>query len=323
MNRITLAILLAIGGIAVALLSLSAGPMAVSPLKIPSLLLPGPESVERAVLMSFRLPRLMMALVIGSSLAVSGAVFQAVMKNPLADPYTTGVSGGAAIGATAAIACSLGYSYVALFAFCGATGAVLIVYGLTRLRRLDGTGMVLAGIALSFILSSGVLLVFALSRAEYVHRALLWLMGDLSLARYESVVRALPAAAALMALAFLLHRRLDIISFGEEFAMGLGVGRGDVLNLFWIASLLAALCVSLAGVIGFVGLIVPHFMRPLTGPSHRFLIPASALGGALLLALTDALGRMIAPPYEIPAGIITGFFGGLFFLLMLLRARRD
>jgi iron complex transport system permease protein len=166
LKKTTLAILLAAAGIAVALLSLSAGPIAVSPLKIPSLLLPGPESVERAVLMSFRLPRLMMALVIGSSLAVSGAVFQAVMKNPLADPYTTGVSGGAAIGATAAIACSLGYSYVALFAFCGATGAVLIVYGLTRLRRLDGAGMVLAGIALSFILSSGVLLVFALSREE-------------------------------------------------------------------------------------------------------------------------------------------------------------
>lgn len=301
------------------LLCVSAGSTFISPLRIPEILAGGPGSVEYRILADLRIPRILMALVVGASLSVSGVLFQAVLKNPLADPYTTGVSGGAAVGATVAIAFSMSYFLVALLAFGGSLFAVSFVYAVSRYRGLSGTALVLAGIALSVLLSSAVLLVFAFSRAEYVHKALLWLMGDLSIARYAVVLRMAVVSLLLAGLSFLYRRHLNVISFGDEFAHGLGVSRGDIVNIFWIASLLAAISVSLAGVIGFVGLLVPHVMRFLFGPDHNRLIPASALGGAVFLMAADTLGRMLVPPYDIPAGIITGFAGGLFFLVLVIR----
>ena len=179
--------------------------------------------------------------------------------------------------------------------------------------------MVLTGVALSFMLSSGVLLLFSVLRSEEVHRVLLWLMGDLSIARYGLIARMGIFLAVLLAGAMLYHRQMDIISFGEEFASSLGVRRGDVFALFWLGAMLAAVPVALAGVIGFVGLVVPHLARHFFGPRHLHLVPASALGGGMMLALADAAGRVLAPPYEIPAGVITGFFGGIFFLIILIR----
>ncbi len=306
-------------GAAITLVSVCVGPVFLSPVKIAAVLHGGALPDEYRILLAIRLPRALMAFVIGASLSVSGTVFQAVMRNPLADPYTTGVSGGAAVGATIAVAFSLPYPFIALFSFAGSTIAIAVIYAAARARGLSSAALVLAGVALSFILSSGVLLIFALSRAEYVHRAILWLMGDISLARYESIVRMGPVALALIGIALLYCRHLDIMSFGDEFAEGLGVRRRDVMNLFWTASLLTALAVSLAGVIGFVGLIVPHTMRYLVGAGHRRLLPAAMLGGGFFLMLSDTVGRALAPPFEIPAGIITGFVGGLFFLIVLIR----
>ncbi|HPB80556.1 MAG TPA: iron ABC transporter permease [Spirochaetota bacterium] len=300
-------------------LCVSAGSVFISPFRIPEILSGGAGSVEYRILVDLRIPRILMALVVGASLSVSGVVFQAVLKNPLADPYTTGVSGGAAVGATVAIAFSMSYFLVALLAFGGSLCAVSFVYAVSRYRGLSGTALVLAGIALSVLLSSAVLLVFAFSRADYVHKALLWLMGDLSIAKYAVVMRMAVVSLLLTGLGFLYRRHLNIISFGDEFAHGLGVSRGDIVNLFWIASLLAAISVSLAGVIGFVGLLVPHVMRFMFGPDHSRLIPASALGGAVFLMGADTLGRVLVPPYDIPAGIITGFAGGLFFLVLVIR----
>ena len=179
----------------------------------------------------------------------------------------------------------------------------------------------MSGIALGFILSAAVLLIYALSRSDQIHRAMLWLMGDLSGARYDmlNLLGCVSLALVLAVMAYWKH--LDVISMGDRFSRGLGVTDRDVRVLFWVASLLAALSVSLAGVIGFVGLIVPHMMRSVFGPGHLRLVPASAVCGGLFLLVSDTIGRSLVPPFEIPVGVITGFLGGAFFLVYMVRSR--
>lgn len=303
---------------AVCVVCLSVGSVAVSPLDVIRAFT-GPEGGAADIVRYVRLPRLLLCFAVGASLALSGAIFQAVLKNPLADPFLTGVSGGAAFGAAVAIIISTNFFFVSVFAFLGSLFAVSTVYVLSRLRGFGRTSMVLAGLAISFVLSSGVLLLFSLLRSDEVHRVLMWLMGDLSSARFGITFSVAAFSSAMFVLLLFYHRRLDIIAFGDAFAHSLGVARTDVFMLFWLGALLAAFPVAVAGVIGFVGLVVPHIARFFFGPRHLSLLPASYLFGAMLLALADALGRSIAPPYEVPAGVLLGFFGGLFFLILLLK----
>jgi iron complex transport system permease protein len=303
---------------AVIVVSLSIGSVMVPPATVLGSLF-GSDGMMADVVRFVRLPRLLLACAIGASLALSGVVFQAVLKNPLADPYIMGVSGGAAFGAAVATIGSGGIRPVSFSAFLGSLCAVSVVYLLSRLKGFGRTAMVLAGLAMSFVLSSAVLLLFSLLRSEEVHRVLMWLMGDLSSARFGMSLSMLVFAGMMLFLLMVFHRRLDIIAFGDEFAHSLGVGRGDLFALFWIGSLLAAFPVAVAGIIGFVGLVVPHIARFFFGPRHLLLIPSSALCGAMLLSLADAIGKSIAPPYEVPAGVILGFLGGLFFLVLLVR----
>lgn len=305
--------------VAVSFICLCLGTVVLSPAEVLGILFGGGGVTDQGILLGLRIPRLLMALAVGASLAVSGAIFQAVLKNPLADPYITGVSSGAAFGAALAALLSASFFPLTLAAFCGSLAAVCAVYLISRLKGLGSTSMILSGVALSFMLSSGVLLLFSILRSEEVHRVLLWLMGDLSVARYGLIARMGVFLAALMAMTMAYHRQMDIISFGEEFASSLGVTRRDIFALFWLGAMLAAVPVALAGTIGFVGLVVPHLARFFFGPRHLHLVPAAALGGGMMLALADAVGRVLAPPYEIPAGIITGFFGGMFFLVVLMR----
>lgn len=316
-GKIFFTALILITGI-ILVLSLSMGTTFISPSKLLALLTDGEDTVEYLIIMKLRLPRTVMALLVGAALSVSGVLFQALMKNPLAEPYTIGISGGAALGATIAVVSGLDYFYIALFAFISCTLTVLLVYTLSIRRGFGPTSLILTGIALSFILSSGVLLIFAMTRAQQVHKALLWLMGDLSLARYKTLGLMAAILPLIIAASLFYFKHLDVISFGDTFAKNLGVTRRDNRNIFWIASLLAAISVSMAGIIGFVGLIVPHVMRFLFGPIHLKLIIASAVGGAVLLVLCDLVGRTIAPPYQIPVGIVTGFIGGIFFLSLLI-----
>ncbi|MGV7929502.1 MAG: FecCD family ABC transporter permease [Spirochaetota bacterium] len=317
-----LALLVTIGALAI-LLALSAGSTFLAPADIAGALAGDHGTAEYRILVHLRLPRILMALVVGASLSVSGAMFQSLFRNPLSDPYTVGVSGGAALGASAAIVLGASFALVAVFSFAGSLAAITLVYGLSRLRGLGSSGIILGGISLSFIFSSGVMLIFALARPEAVHKALMWLMGDLSLARYDALYRMGLFALLLLGAALCLHRHLDVISFGGDFARSLGVAGTDTRTVFWVGGLLAALSVALAGVIGFVGLIVPHAVRALVGPVHRRLLPASAAAGALFLVVCDTIGRTFAMPYEIPVGVITGFLGGIFFLVLLLKRGRS
>ncbi|MBN1533557.1 MAG: iron ABC transporter permease [Spirochaetes bacterium] len=301
--------------------SISLGTAVINPLRIPELLAAPPGASPDATLLAIRLPRIAMSLLIGASLAVSGVIFQAILKNPLADPYLIGVSGGGALGATIAIILSLPYVLVVVCAFAGSSGVVAAVYLMSRRMRFGTASLLLAGIALSFIFSSSVLLLFAFAGPDKVHKAVMWLMGDMSVARYEALPHLGIACALLCSAALAYSRHLDIISFGDAFAANLGVKASSVRALFWIASMLAALSVSLCGMVGFVGLMVPHFMRLLGGPRHRILLPASFCCGAFFLMAADTLGRSVVPPFEIPVGVITGFAGGIFFLAYLLVKR--
>ena len=299
-------------------LSLSLGTTFISPHRLIRMITDSGDSIEYLIVTQLRLPRAIMALLVGASLAVSGVLFQALLKNPLSDPYTIGISGGAALGATVAVVASLGYIFISVFAFAGAIVTILLVFSLSSRQRFGTTSLILIGIALSFILSSSVLLIFALTRAQNVHKALLWLMGDLSLARYKTLAQMSVIIPAIIISSLFYFKHLDAISFGDTFAKNLGVTRRNTRNIFWIASLLSAISVSMAGIIGFVGLIVPHIMRFLFGPNHLKLILSSAIGGAALLVICDLIGRTIVPPYEIPVGIITGFVGGIFFLFLII-----
>lgn len=301
---------------AVFALCISLGATFIPPHTALATLIGGGDSTERLIIATLRVPRMLMAFAVGAALSVSGLLYQALFRNPLADPYTIGTAGGAALGATVAICLSLGAGAVTVAAFAGSLAAVIAVNALAARRGFSSVSLIVAGIALSFILSSAVMLVFSVARPQLVHKALMWLMGDLSIARYALLPPLGALVALLIAGAMVFHRRLDILSFGPAFARALGVSPAAVKNIFWLSALLAALAVTLAGVIGFVGLIVPHIMRRSLGPAHRLLIPASALGGGCLLALCDALGRSILPLSEVPAGVMTGFFGGMFFLVL-------
>lgn len=314
-------IFLLIAGSLIILLSLSMGASFISPANIFETIIGRPETNEMRVLLSLRFPRLAMAFLIGSSLAVSGVIFQSILKNPLADPYMIGVSSGASLGACFGIIFLKSSLFILGGALCGSLGAASFIYIVSRKRRFGSSTLILAGISLSFILWASVLLIFALSPSQQVHKALMWLMGDLSIARYEIMGRAAVLSLIIIAFAFTYHRHLNIIAFGDDLARSMGVSQKDVKSLFWIASLLAAISVSLAGVIGFVGLIMPHITRNIFGPDHGKLLLFSAVAGALFLAFCDMLGRTIAPPYEIPIGVITGFFGGIFFLVLMMRRR--
>lgn len=287
-----------------------------------------PRSTESAatILWHIRMPRIMLGLVTGIGLAASGCVFQGMLRNPLADPYTLGISGGAAFGATLGmiVAGAAGTIFLPFWAFGGTLIAVVLVYAAASRREFSNATLILSGVILGFIFSSMVLLIFALADARQVHAAILWLMGDLSTSqasvRTAAFVGIPPAVVALA----VFSRELDILSLGDDKASHLGVEPGFVKKMLFVAaSFITALCVCAAGVIGFVGLMIPHFMRSIVGSRHRMLLPASALAGGAFLVLCDAVARSIMAPMELPVGVITGLAGGLFFLSFLFRRREE
>ncbi len=316
--KIILSLVVAVAAVAAAL---SFGTRYYSPLEIWNVLTGPGDSIDFHILYNLRLSRIAMALVAGAALSVSGAVFQAILRNPLADPYIIGVSGGAALGASLAIVASLASQFIVLFAFLGSLLAVTLVFIISQRLKVGTASLLLAGISLGFIFYASVLLVFSMVRSEEVHKAMLWLMGDLTIARYELLSGVGIVTVAILMVTLFFHKHLNVISFGERFSRGLGVSTIHVRVIFWTGALLAALTVSLCGVIGFVGLIVPHLFRMIFGPDHLRLIPAAALGGGVFLVVSDMIGRSAAPPYEIPVGVVTAFFGGIFFLAFIVRKR--
>jgi len=285
----------------------------------------GGGSLHEVIIMKIRLPRVIFAALVGASLSVSGAAFQAVLRNPLADPYILGVSGGAALGSVLAITLG-GYSLLVLplSAFCGALIALVAVYMVARSSRGDSHTLILAGVMVGSLAAALLLFFLWLAPSDSVRNAVFWLAGNLSNVRIDW----LPWGYLVSVLAFLVlwrqSRVLDLFTQGEDCAadLGLDVPRARLL-IFAVAGVLVAMAVSMAGLVGFVGLVIPHVVRLLWGPGHARLLPAAALAGAAFMVFADALSRVVLAPAELPVGVVTALIGAPFFLYLLrLRGER-
>ena len=284
--------------------------------------------VYRDILLQIRVPRVLLAAAVGSSLAVSGAVFQGLFRNPMADPYVIGISSGAALGAVAAMLSGFsltlgGFGAVPLFAFFGGIATITLVYSMARVgRAVPVMTLLLAGIAVSAFLSAIVSLLTYFA-GEKLHMVVFWMMGGLGGATWQQVKVMVPYALIGYLVVSLFSRELNAMLLGEETAGNLGVDTEKVKKILLIgASLLVAAAVSTSGIIGFVGLVVPHFVRLVAGPDHRFLLPASAILGGTLLIATDMLARVIISPSELPVGIITALIGAPMFIYLLKKRRK-
>lgn len=282
-----------------------------------------------AIIWQLRLPRVILAALVGGALAAAGVVFQAVFRNPMADPYLLGTSAGASLGGALAILLGIGFSLpgvsgTGVMAFAGSIGAVFLVYGIARIRgRVSTAALLLSGIAVSAFLTAVVSLLMLFYR-ENMQRVVYWTMGSLGGARWASIPGILPGMLVALIVIGLNSRELNILLMGDETAAHLGVAVDAVKRrMLVVGALLAGLSVSVSGVIGFVGLIVPHMVRLVAGPDHRRLLPISFLAGAVFLIIADLLARCLVPPVEIPVGIVTALFGAPFFLYLLVRRKKE
>ena len=290
------------------------------------------DAADEVIILQLRLPHVIGAAIVGAGLAVAGVLFQGLLRNPLADPYLIGTSAGAGLGATIAILLPasllvLGSSQVVVFAFLGAIFAVLLVYSLARVGgRTPVVTLLLAGVVVTTLMSAAqALLIYLVPNSQLKFRSVFaWLSGGIAVDDWGQVgLAALLVCIGLLA-AFSFGATLNALALGEEGAahLGINVERQKTL-LIAVASLLTAATVSIAGLVSFVGLVVPHSLRLLLGPGHRLLLPTSALGGALFLIVADLLARSIIAPAELPLGILTSLVGGPFFLYLLRRSSRD
>jgi iron complex transport system permease protein len=286
----------------------------------------GGEPVVRDIVLQLRLPRVLLGVLVGGGLALAGATFQALLRNPLAEPYILGISGGASVGAVLVLA--LGWAVAGswvlpLAAFAGALVAIVLVFRVATAtgRAMDVRVLLLAGVVVAAFFSACIAFILSVSPARTVQSAVLWIMGSLAAASWQGVALTaaytIPAALLLMGLA----RPLNLMAIGEETAQYLGADVEGVKRLsLAVAALVTASGVAVAGVIGFVGLVVPHAVRILVGSDHRALLPLSFLAGAAFLTLADLVARLALAPTEIPIGVITAFVGVPFFLVLLRRS---
>jgi iron complex transport system permease protein len=318
--------------ILIVLLSITVGSVRVKPFRSIAILLQpilgtkeaGTET-ERAIILYLRFPRALLAGLVGAGLSVSGAIFQALLRNPLADPYILGVSSGAAVGAIVAIMMGLSTasSGLPLVSFLGALLTILVVFYFGRQEgKIHPNTLLLAGVIISSFLSALIMFFISISQREELRTIIFWLMGDFSFSNYHSVRVIFPYVLLGFLFLYFQARPLNLILTGEEGALQMGVNVERLKMISYVlASLITAASVSVCGLIGFVGLIIPHSVRLIFGPDHRLLIPSSALVGASFLIASDTLARTLLAPIELPVGVITAAFGGPFFIY-LLRTRK-
>jgi len=278
---------------------------------------------SRTIIMDIRLPRIAMGLAAGGALAVAGTAFQSLLRNPLADPYILGVSGGAALGGVLAITLKQASfsGAVQLYSFAGALATIFFVYYISRINgSIPKYKMLLAGVIVNSFLSALIMLVLSISSPDQIGSALFWLMGDLGRASWKGVIMVLPYLISGGAVLYLMSKEMNLLLLGEERAIELGVNieRAKVI-LFVASSLITGAVVSVCGLIGFVGLIVPHGARLIWGADHRYLIPASLLMGGGFLLLADTLARTVISPIELPVGVITAIMGAPVFVYLMKR----
>lgn len=284
------------------------------------------DSVYEKIIFDIRLPRIILAAFVGLGLSVTGATFQGIFKNPMADPYVLGISSGAALGATISIIFRLDASgdiFTSGFAFIGAMLTIFIVYNIARVgNKLPTTTLLLAGIAINFFMSSLISISMILKR-EAMERIIYWTMGSFNTASYKQIMIVAPIIIVIAGIYYYNYRALNIISMGDEASYTLGVDAEKIKKkLIILSSIMIAVIVSVSGIIGFVGLIVPHIARIIVGANHREVIPFSAIIGALFLIICDTVARGIMPPTELPVGAITSLFGAPYFIYLLWKKKK-
>ena len=326
MTRFALATLLGVTLMGSILAGVRFGSHGLTTLEVLAALTTGDVEMHRDIVLQLRLPRTLLGVFVGGGLALAGATFQALLRNPLAEPYILGISGGASVGAVTVLAlgwAGLGSWSLPLAAFAGALLAIALVFRVATAtgQAMDVRVLLLAGVVVAAFFSACIAFILSVSSARTVQSAVLWIMGSLANASWQSVLLAsvytVPAAVVLIGLA----RPLNLMAIGEETANYLGADvEGVKRTALIIAALITAAGVAVAGVIGFVGLVVPHTIRLLIGSDHRALLPLSFLGGAAFLTLADLIARLALAPTEIPIGVITAFVGVPIFLVLLRRS---
>jgi len=325
------AVVLAVGA---ALLGVLIGPAALRPDRVIAELLDrlpwvsiesGLSERQTAILFELRLPRVVLGLLVGAVLSVSGGAYQGVFRNPLADPYLLGVAAGAGLGATLVIV-TVGSSsaLVGVAAFLGALAAVAVAYGLGAAAggRRTGSTLILAGVAVAAFLTAAQTFVQQ-RNTDIIREVYSWILGRLGTVGWREVALMAPYAAISITVVLLHRRLLDVLAVGEEEARTLGVRPERVRLIVVLAATLGtAGAVAVSGLIGFVGIIVPHTVRLLVGGSHRVILPLSVLGGGAFLVVADMFARTVLSPAEVPIGVITAFVGGPFFVLVLRNSQR-
>ena len=319
-------IALAVGlSLACLALSLSFGAASLSPGQLWHLLLSGPgaHDPESVIFWQIRMPRALVAFLVGAALAAAGVILQDLFLNPLTDPYVTGVSSGAALGATIGITAHLaGAPTISVLALCGGLATLLVVWNAARRRgRIDIYVLLLAGVSASYLLSAAITVVM-MRAGDDLGAIFYWLLGSFSGRDWGDVEIALVTVPFMIVPLFFV-REMNILLQGEKRALELGVDVERTKRVLVVtAAVLTAVAVSVSGIIGFVGLVVPHLVRLLVGPDHRRLVPFSLLLGATLMGVADLVSRTLLAPTEIPVGVVTTFFGAPVFVYLLRRRRR-
>lgn len=313
--------------IAAVLLSLSIGEMSIALSDIPSILA-SKDGVLYIILSKIRIPRIVLAFAVGGSLSLAGVILQGVYRNPLVEPYTLGISGGAAFGVALVIVTGLQY-YLGSFmlplaGFAGAFAAIVLVYFLSLKKgAVNVNRMLLIGVMISFVASSSMMFLMAITTSENLHGIVFWMMGSVEEPNASLIRLVLITSFVGLFISYIFARPLNALRLGQEKAQHLGVdSKTTVQVLFVISSLLTGICVAVAGIIGFVGLIIPHMVKLIIGNDYRILLLTSFLGGGFFLIISDVIARTVIAPNELPIGVITGMIGGLIFIVVLARTRK-
>ncbi|SDM69142.1 FecCD family ABC transporter permease [Allokutzneria albata] len=283
----------------------------------------GLDPVADQILWQYRVPRVLLAALCGAGLSVAGVVLQALVANPLADPYVLGISSGASVGAVLVLTAGVGTLGVSSAAFLGAAASVAVVFALGQQRgRLVPTRLVLVGVAVGYLLSALTSYIQLRANPNELKSVMFWLLGSVAGARWDQLWLVSAVVLSTVAALMLYGRRLNALVTGEESATSLGVDvRRARVGLLLTSSLLTGTLIAVAGGVGFVGLMIPHLVRLIVGADHRRVLPSAALGGALYLVVVDLLARTVDSPNELPLGIFTAAFGAPFFLWLLRRGR--
>jgi len=301
---------------------------------IPGLHIAPSSDVAETVIMELRLPRILLAALTGLSLAGAGVVMQGILRNPLVDPYTLGLSSGAAFGAALAIVLGtgvlgvgfniMGRYLIVTNAFIFGSLTMVLVYGIARLKGTVPETLLLAGVAFGYLFSAGVSALKYISENEALKELVVWLMGGLWGASWDTILILLPVVLICLGLLVRYAWDLNALGAGEDVAISLGVNVGRLrLVTLALATLISSATIAFTGIIGFIGLIAPHICRILIGGDNRFLIPCACLTGGVLLLLADTLARVVLAPVEIPVGIVTSLIGTPFFIYLLLKRKRQ